>query len=57
MKKLIIFILALTLSIAVEAKPKENLPFARKGKYGKLRTKQVKPVKEKQAWIYKQWGR
>jgi len=57
MKKLIIFILAIVLSVAVEAKPKENLPFARKGKYGKLRTKQVKPVKQKEAWIYKQWGR
>ncbi len=33
------------------------LPFARKGKYGKLRTKQARPVKQKQAWIYKQWGR
>jgi len=40
-----------------EAKPKEHLPFAPKGKYGKLRTKQAKPVKHKEAWIYRQWGR
>lgn len=41
-----------------EAHPKkQHLPFAPKGKYGKLRTKQAKPVKQKEAWIYRQWGR
>lgn len=59
--KILILTLALALALAfafsAEAKPKQHLPFAPKGKYGKLRTKQCKPVKQKQAWIYRQWGR
>lgn len=55
------FVLALALAFAflpTEAKPKkEHLPFAPKGKYGKLRTKQAKPQGRKEAWIYRQWGR
>ena len=57
MKTLLTIILILTISLSVEARPKNNLPFAPKGKYGKLRTKQVKPVKQKQAWAYRQWVR
>lgn len=56
-----ILVLALAFAFAFlssEARPKkEHLPFAPKGKYGKLRTKQAKPVKQKEAWIYRQWGR
>ena len=58
-----IFALAFVFAFAflaetAEAGPKkEHLPFAPKGKYGKLRTKQAKPVKQKEAWIYRQWGR
>lgn len=36
---------------------KTSLPFADHSKYGKYRTKQCKPVKQKQAWCYRQWGR
>lgn len=56
MKALILFIIILIASPAFSA-PKEYLPFAKKGKYGKLRTKQAKPVKQKKAWIYRQWKR
>jgi hypothetical protein len=56
-----ILVLAIAFSFAfltAGARPKkEHLPFAPKGKYGKLRTKQAKPVKQKEAWIYRQWGR
>ena len=57
-----ILLLALAFALAflpetAEAKPKEHLPFAPKGKYGKLRTKQAKLVKQKEAWIFRQWGR
>lgn len=39
------------------APKKEHLPFAPKGKYGKMRTKQCKPNRQKVAWIHRQWGR
>jgi len=59
MRKLIVLLLVLALTIPVDATPKwgKRLPFAPKGKYGKLRTKQAKPVKEKRAWVFNQWGR
>jgi len=55
-------LLALAFALAflpepAEAKQKEHLPFSPKGKYGKLRTKQARPVKQREAWIYRQWGR
>lgn len=56
MKKLIL-ILMILIAVPGIAKEKEHLPFANKAKYGKYRTKQCKPVKRKQAWIYRQWGR
>lgn len=46
MKKLIIFILAIVISVAVEAIPKNNLPFATKAKTGKHHTKKCKRVKK-----------
>jgi hypothetical protein len=58
--KIKILLLALAFCFAcatAEARPKQHLPFAPKSKYGKLRTKQAKPVKQKEAWIYRQWGR
>jgi len=59
MKKLIVLLLVFILTIPVDATPKwgKRLPFAPKGKYGKLRTKQCKPVREKRSYIFTQWGR
>jgi len=65
MKKLFIILLLLSFTVpAMSHNPKSKkmgqqsyLPFAQKGKYGKLRTKQCKLVKQKEAWIFKQWGR
>jgi hypothetical protein len=58
--KILLFVFALALAFLPEtaaAKQKEHLPFAPKGKYGKLRTKQAKPHGRKEAWIYRQWSR
>jgi len=56
--KILLLVFAFSFAfLTSEARPKDNLPFAPKGKYGKLRTKQARPVKQKEAWIYRQWGR
>ena len=53
-----ILVMALVMLPAIsEAKPKQHLPFAPKGKYGKFRTRQCKPVKQKEYWWHRQWGR
>jgi len=56
-KILLLALCTLLFALPTDARPKDNLPFAPKGKYGKLRTKQARPVKQKEAWIYRQWGR
>jgi len=64
MKKLIIILMLLSLCApaTIEAKPKKMgqqsyLPFAQKGKYGKLPTKKAKRNNRAESWIYRQWGR
>jgi hypothetical protein len=54
--KTLIFFLIILIAVPATAKPKNNLPFAPKHKYGQLRTKQNKPVKQKVAYCHKQWG-
>jgi hypothetical protein len=56
-KILLLALCTLLFALPAEARPKDNFPFAPKGKYGKLRTKQARYVKQKEAWIYRQWGR
>lgn len=58
MKKLIFLLLIIMITLPSYSAPKkEHLPFAPKGKYGKMRTKQCKPNRQKVAWIHRQWGR
>jgi len=60
MKKIIIMMLVMLIAVPVfSGTPKRmsDRPFAPKAKYGKLRTKQCKPVRERNAWIFNQFGR
>jgi len=64
MKTLLFLFMLLIAAPAMSHNPKSKkmgqqsyLPFARSGKYGKLPTKKARPVRQKEAWIFRQWGR
>lgn len=55
--KTLLIILMLLIAAPAMSHQKDYLPFAKKGKYGKLPTKKARNIAFKQSWRFKQWGR